>query len=86
LTPFDRAWFQRLNVTYDEALSDFVFNCNLRRYTVEAIRLVIRAGADTGFRADKRAGDAAGHTALSWASAGQCWLTVSKPVLKAPMI
>jgi hypothetical protein len=53
---------------------------------VEAIRLVIRAGADTGFRADKRAGDAAGHTALSWASAGQCWLTVSKPVLKAPMI
>ena len=37
--------------------------------SIEAIRLVIKAGADTGFRADKRAGDAAGHTALSWASA-----------------
>ena len=36
---------------------------------VEAIRVIIRAGADTEFKADKRAGDAAGHTALSWASA-----------------
>ena len=36
---------------------------------VEAIRVLIRAGADVDYRADRRAGDAAGHTALSWASA-----------------
>jgi len=28
----DRAWFQRLNLTYDEALSDFAFDVNLWRY------------------------------------------------------
>jgi len=41
-----------LKLGCDEALSHFAFKFNLRRYTeaqsVEAIRLVIRAGADTG--------------------------------------
>ena len=36
LTPgrprLDRAWFQCLNLTYDKALSNVAFNCNLRRY------------------------------------------------------
>jgi hypothetical protein len=29
----DRAWFQRLKLEYDQLLSNFAFNVNLRRYT-----------------------------------------------------
>ena len=29
----DRAWFQRLKLKYDEPLSNFAFNFNLRLYT-----------------------------------------------------
>ena len=29
---FDRAWFDRLNLSYCEALSNFAFNFNMRRY------------------------------------------------------
>jgi len=32
-TSVERAWFQRLKLEYDEALSNFVFKFNLRRYT-----------------------------------------------------
>jgi len=33
LTPLNRAWFQRLKQEYDEPLSNFVFNFNMRRYS-----------------------------------------------------
>ena len=33
----ERAWFQRLKVKYDEALSNSAFNFNLRRYNEEDV-------------------------------------------------
>ena len=38
---FDRAWFQRLKLTYDEALSNFAFNFNLRRYIAVLLQVVV---------------------------------------------
>jgi hypothetical protein len=31
----NRPWFQRLKLQYDESLSNFAFNVNLRRYSVD---------------------------------------------------
>jgi len=36
----DRAWFQRLKLDYDEPLSNFAFNFNLRRYHKYVKKLV----------------------------------------------
>jgi len=39
------AWLQRLNLTYDEALSNFAFNFNLRRYTMRIVAAITAAAA-----------------------------------------
>jgi len=65
---------KRLKLEYDEALSNFAFNFNLRRYTV--VKLV-----------DERAAfDLAFFDINMPIMVGRCRLTVSKPVLKAPMV
>jgi len=41
----ESAWFQRFKVTCDEALTNFDFKSNLRRYIVVAIDGVVPLGA-----------------------------------------
>ena len=53
---------KRLKLRYDELLSNFASNFNLRRYI---------PGSDQAFFTSK---------------VGRCRVTVSKPVLKAPMV
>jgi len=75
LTWVGRAWFQRLKLKCDEALTNFAFNFNLRRYcwayaTFEEDCVARGVTPDHGVAAE----------------IGRCRLTVSKPVLKAPMV
>jgi GH24 family phage-related lysozyme (muramidase) len=51
LTPrVDRHWRQRLKLKCDEPLSDFAFNCNLRRYGTEQMleRITARLSEKAG--------------------------------------
>jgi len=43
----DRAWFERLNLNYDEPLSNFAFNHNLRRYNLVMLALFRAHAAPT---------------------------------------
>ena len=65
------AWFHSLKLTYDELLSTFAFKFNVRRCSPVAARVCATAGRPDGVAAPK---------------VGQCRLTVSEPVLKAPMV
>jgi len=67
-------WFQRLKLQYDELLSNFAFNFNLRRYIKAASSLV---------KVVMRRRTFFSSTWLLSRKAGRCRLTVSKPELKA---
>jgi len=54
-----------LKLTYDDTLTNFAFNFNLRRYT-EVLSMTAEL--------------------KPYCMVGRCRLTVSKPVLKAPMV
>jgi len=56
----DPTWFQRLNVKYDEPVSNFAFNFNLRHYSEAAGKGNGNGGAGT-----KRARDTVGWCRLT---------------------
>jgi hypothetical protein len=62
LTPdwpkLDRAWIQRVKLKYDESLSSFAYNFNMRRYTKAAADAAAAAAADAaqGFAPDLEVG------------------------------
>ena len=64
-TRVERAWFRRLTLKYDEPLSNFAFNFNLRRY-----KTVIVAALDGTFQRQ-----AFGHVLGLVPLAGRCRLT-----------
>jgi len=72
LTPVLKApGFSGLKLEYDEPLSNFAFNFNLRRYTVVCIDEVHERSIENE---------------LLITTVGRCRLTVSKPMLIAPMV
>ena len=54
-----RAWFQRLKLNCDEALSNFAFNFNLRRYNLVHTESLARAVRRARVARDRRAADSA---------------------------
>ena len=65
---------------YDEPLSNFAFNFNVRRYIEEGHVPDVAPALDKGGCMDGN------QSSLAQLTVGRCRLTVSKPVLKAPMV
>ena len=63
---------KRSKKKYDVPLSRFAFKCNLRRYMMAIIPAHIMRSVGGGYDNESLV--------------GRCRLTVSKPVLKAPMV
>jgi len=70
----------RFKLNYDKLLSNFAFKINLRRYT-KANVLVTKLEPAEVHSASSETGAQKGTDMV-----GRCKLTVSKPVLKAPMV
>jgi hypothetical protein len=71
----ERDWSQRLKPKYDDQLSNFAFNFNLRRYISDRFDVPLIYP-----------GDLLRQAAFENPTVGRCRLTVSKSVLKAPMV
>jgi len=70
---------KRLKLRHDELLTKIGFNFNLRRYTTEMILSSAICGVIYALCAGQ-------PLCILGATARRCRLTLSKPVLKAPMV
>jgi hypothetical protein len=87
---------KRLKLQHDEPVSNFAFNFNLRRYTegllVFSLQWIVGRGGETSLAIaslssnGEEAGAFVAAADPALLTVGRCRLTVSTPMVKAPMV